>query len=127
MPSIECSIVIIDLYYENCHYQWQQEYNIIERGRESILYFTMACVTTLYSIFMYGIPKLTKFSNSNTLSNLLQMHGQFQPLSMHAWSKCHMNTWSIPNTKCECIVSIIECKYIVKCKCIVSIIFILAA
>ena len=50
----------------------------------------------------YRIPKLTKFSNSNTLSNLLQMHGhpqmhgQFQPL--HAWSKCRINAWSIPNT-----------------------------
>ena len=61
----------------------------------------------------YGIPKLTKFSNSNTLSNLLQMHGQTQihcqfyckcmgklkhivkfvagHPQMHAWSKCDMN------------------------------------
>ena len=87
-------------------------------------------------MYKYGIPKLTKLSKSNTLSNLLQMHGQTQrhghphmhgqPLS--ARSNYLVNTWSVPNAnalsnleykcivKCESIISIIECKYIVKCK-----------
>ena len=39
------------------------------------------CLTTAAinsSGMCYGIPKLTKFSNSNTLSNLLHMHGHPQ-------------------------------------------------
>ena len=50
----------------------------------------------------YGIPKLTKFLNSNALSNLLQIHGQAQihgHPQMHGQTasqckvKCRINTW----------------------------------
>ena len=90
---------------------------------------------------MYGIPKLTKFSNSNTLSSLLQMHEQTQ-IHCRFYCKCmgklkcivkfvaghpQMHTcmvkmWHEYIVKCECIVSIFERKYIVKCELIVSII-----
>ena len=45
---------------------------------------------------------------------------QGQPLS--AYSKCHINAWSIPNTNASSNANTLPCEYIIKCECIISVI-----